>query len=132
MMQKVVQFPGSGLRLKELVGPSGKGLIALWLSSYPGARAKFRVRVKYLRLTPQVQWNRKQFRNLGSGLSEIKWKYSDKEFRVVGFYRSGHFVMLLGCTHKQGVYDPHNWLQTAKQRKREVENEEWSTIEHEP
>jgi hypothetical protein len=131
-MEKVVQFPGSGFRLSELVGPSGKGLVTSWLSSYPGARAKFRVRVKNLRLTPRTQWPVTQFRSLGSGLSEIKWKFEQKEFRAVGFDHEGFFVMLIGCTHKQNVYDPHNCLTTARQRKREVENEEWSTIEHEP
>lgn len=132
MIKKVVHFPGSDLRLRELVGPSGRGLIASWLSSYPGARAFFRVRVKNLRLTPKVNWNKQQFRNLGNGLSEIKWVFSDKQFRAVGFYHQGCFVMLLGCTHKQGVYDPPNCLQTAKKRKSEVENGAWSTIDHEP
>ena len=131
-MEKVVQFPGSGLRLKELLGVAEKGLFTLWLSRYPGARAKFRVRVKNLRLTPQAEWNKTQFRHLGKGLSEIKWTFGKKEFRAVGFYHGGYFVVLLGCTHKQGVYDPHDWLQTAKKRKGEVENEEWSTIDHEP
>src|ERR1035438_4417098 len=125
MIGKVIQIPGSGLRLKELVGPSGKGLITSWLSQYPGARAKFRVRVKNLRLTPQTQWTKKQFRGLGNGLFEIKWKFDKKEFRSVGFHHRGFFVMLVGCTHKQNVYDPHNCLETAKHRKGEVENEQW-------
>jgi hypothetical protein len=131
-MGKVIAISGSGFRLKELAGPSGKGLITSWLSHYPGARAKFRVRVKNLRSTPQTQWTKKQFRSLGNGLFEIKWKFSKKEFRSVGFYHGGFFVMLIGCTHKQNVYDPPSWLESAKYRKGEVENGQWNTVDHEP
>jgi phage-related protein len=135
MAKDVVQFPVTvavQLLLEELVGVSGTGVITTWLAANHGARAKFRVRVHHLRRIPRAEWNKKQFRYLGNGLAEIKWKHSDKEFRTVGFFRSGFFLMLLGCTHKQGVYNPHDWLNTAKRRKGEVENGQWETIEHEP
>lgn len=133
MMDNVLQFrAATRLPLKELVGGSGKGLVTVWLLSFPGARAKFRIRVKHLRRMPPEQWTRKQFHHLPGGLSEIKWEYGKKEFRAVGFYWRGFFLMLIGCTHKQGVYDPHSWLDTAKRRKGEVENEQWNTIGFEP
>ena len=132
MIKNVVQFSAPALRLKELVGPSGKGLIAIWLGHYPGARAKFRIRVKLLRRIPQADWQKKQFHHLADGLAEIKWTFDKKEFRAVGFYWRGFFTMLIGCIHKQGVYDPHGWLDIAKRRKHEVENEQWTTIDHEP
>jgi hypothetical protein len=134
-MRNVVQFPApdpQSLLLKELVGSNGKGVITVWIAAYPGARAKFRIRVTNLRRVPQAQWKKQQFRFLGGGLAEIKWKHADKEFRVVGFYRGGFFLMLIGCIHKQKVYDPHDWLKTAKRRKGEVENGHWNTVEHEP
>ena len=134
-MKSVVQFRATtvlSLLLKELVGANGKGVITAWIASHPGARAKFRIRVMNLRRIPQAEWKKTQFRFLGGGLAEIKWKHSDKEFRAVGLYRDGFFLMLIGCTHKQRVYDPHDWLNTAKRRKGEVENGQWNTIEHEP
>jgi hypothetical protein len=132
-MRDVLQFPApSTLRLEELVGANGKGVISTWLSSYPGARARFGVRVRYLRRMPPAQWHKKQFRYLEDGLAEIKWDFGKKEFRAVGFYRGEFFLMVIGCTHKGKVYDPHRWLETAKRRKSEVENEQWSTVEHEP
>src|SRR5450432_1049055 len=122
-MKNIVQFPTQtvlSLLLMESVGSNGKGAITAWIAAYPGSRAKFRIRVMNLRRTPQAEWKKQQFRYLGGGLAEIKWKHSDKEFRAVGFYRDGFFLMLIGCTHKQGVYDPHDWLNTAKRRKGEV------------
>ncbi len=135
MIEHVVQFPASlavSLLLKEVVGANGKGVITVWLADHPGARAKFRIRVMNLRRIPRTDWKKTQFRFLGGGLAEIKWKHSDKEFRAVGFYRGGFFLMLIGCTHKQKVYAPHDWLNTAKRRKGEVENGQWSSVEHEP
>lgn len=132
MIENVVQFPAPVLRLRELLGPGAQGLITTWLATYPGARAKFRIRVRNLRRIPPAQWQKKQFHHLEGGLAEIKWTFGKKEFRAVGFYHRGFFTMLIGCIHKQGVYDPHGWLDTAKRRKREVENEQWSTNDLEP
>jgi hypothetical protein len=75
----------------------------------------------------RTDWNRKQFHKLDFGLAEIKWKCAGKEFRALGFDFNGSFLMLLGCTHKQGVYDPPDWLKTAKRLKGEVENGQWNT-----
>src|ERR1700690_382660 len=129
MIENVVAFPAPSplLHLAELVGANGDGVITVWLLRYPGARAKLRIRIQHLRRVPQADWHKKQFRYLGDGLAEIKWTFGKKKFRAVGFYQGGFFLMVIGCTHKQGVYEPHGWLETAKRRKREVENELWNT-----
>src|SRR5258707_1058981 len=134
-MENVVQFPMTlavQLLLKELAGANGTGVITAWLAGAHGARGRFRIRVNNLRRTPQAPGQKKQFHHLQGGLAEIKWTFGKKEFRAVGFYRSGFFLMLVGCTHKQNVCDPPGWLDTAKRRKREVENEQWRTIPFEP
>ena len=118
-------------RLQEIVGSNGKGVITTWLSGYGDARARFRIRVMRLRQS-QRPWPKTEFRPLGKGLFEIKWKAGKKEFRAIGFDRGDCFVMVIGCTHKQNVYDPHDCLNTATRRKGEVERGEWRTIDFEP
>ena len=96
----------------------GIGVITAWLRQYAAARAKFRVRVEHLAKFPRTEWNKKQFRHLGGGLYEIKWE-DDKPFRALGFDKDRHFVMVLGCTHKDKVYQPSNCIATAKKRMKE-------------
>lgn len=124
------------LRLREIVKGDkddkgerrDKGEMTKWFAENRGSRAKFRIRVGNLQKVPRAEWNVAQFRNLGEGLSEIKWKFADKQFRAIGFDHEGSFVMLLGCTHKMNVYDPSQCLSTAKRLRKEVQNGEWKTI----
>jgi hypothetical protein len=76
-----------------------------------------------MRLVPQADWTKHQFHKLkdADGVSEIKWKAADREWRALGFYKDGYFVMLIGCTHKGDVYDPKSCIETAKARKKETE-----------
>jgi putative component of toxin-antitoxin plasmid stabilization module len=133
-MGDVVQFETSVtvFRLQELVGANGRGVITNWLLKDPGARARFRVRVKDLRRIPRNDWTKKQFRALGKGISEIKWEWGKKQWRAIGFDYKGYFVMVLGCTHKDNVYDPADWLKTSKQRKSDIESGLWRVIDYEP
>lgn len=132
-MSNVVQFPvQSSLRLRDIIGTSGKGVIGSWIAAHPGARARLRIRVQHLRRIPRTEWTKKQFRPLGDGLFEIKWEWNNVQFRIAGFDHNGFFVMVVGYTHKQKVYDPRNWLETAKRRKGEVKYDKWRTVEFEP
>jgi phage-related protein len=133
-MGDVVQFEASVtvFRLQEIVGANGMGVITTWLSKHAGARARFRVRVKGLRRTTRSDWTKKQFRALGNGISEVKWEWEKKQWRAIGFDYKGYFVMVLGCTHKDNVYDPVDWLKTSKQRKSEIERGLWRVIDYEP
>jgi len=132
-MATVVQFTSPpNLRLREVVDAGGNGVITKWLRSKHDARARLRIRVQNLRRIPRVEWPTTQFRHLGSHVYEIKWKASNKEFRALGFDRKGYFVLVIGCTHKQNVYDPAECLSTARRLKGEVENDERTTIDFEP
>lgn len=121
-MGDVIQFAASHLRLKQAVDVSGQGVIKEWLKKHPQARAKFRVRVKHMARFPRTEWTKKQFRHLQDGLYEIKWEAGNVPYRALGFDSGGYFVMVLGCTHKQSVYDPSNCITTALTRMREAKN----------
>lgn len=84
----------------------------------------------YMLRIPRTDLNKKQFRYLADGLWEIKWEADKKTWRAIGFDREGHFVMVLGCSHKDGVYEPRNWLNTAKQRKKETLEGKWRIIDY--
>jgi phage-related protein len=131
-MATVIQFPAQPPpRLKEIVRANGEGVITEWLLAHGDARARFRIRITNLRRVPPP-WPKTQFRHLGDGIAEIKWKAGKKEFRAIGFDLDGYFLMVIGCTHKQSVYDPRDCLDTAKRRKNEVKRGEWRAINFEP
>src|SRR5579884_3667031 len=104
-MGNVLQFAvAANFLLQEIIAPSStRGVITAWLEKSSGARARFRVRLRDLRRIPRVEWTKKQFRSLGNGLFEIKWEWEKKQWRAIGFDHKGHFVMVLGCTHKDNV-----------------------------
>jgi phage-related protein len=131
-MGEIVQFESAGtvFRLRELI--SGKGVITRWLAKEHGARARFRIRVRDLRRIPRADWTKKQFNGLGDDVYEIKWEFGKKQWRALGFDSKGYFVMVLGCTHKDDVYDPVECLHTAKRRKKEAERGEWGIADYEP
>ena len=121
----------STLRLRE-ISRNGVGRLTTWFSDNRGARAKFRIRVQHLAKIASKDWTWQQFHSLGDGISEIKWKTGNKQFRAIGFDRDGFFVMVIGCTHKMKVYDPPECLKSAIRLKKEVENGEWDIVEFEP
>ena len=131
-MEIVIKPVTVSLRLREIVGANGKGVITDWLSKEPAARAKFHVRIGNLRLVPRTDWNNNQFHKLkdADGVHEIKWKSGSKEWRALGFDRSGFFVMLIGCTHKGDVYDPKSCIDTAVTRKKETEQGRRTIIDY--
>lgn len=109
------------IRLKEIAKPGSAGVLTSALSMYLTCKADFRVRVVYLATVPRVQWQKKQFRYLRKGISEIKWSSDKKEWRALGFDSGGYFIVVRCCTHKQNVYDPADCLDRAIKLKREVE-----------
>jgi len=121
----------SYLLLQEIVGSGqGVGEITAWIAQSQAARATFRVRVENLSKTNRAQWNKTQFRKIEDELCEIKWKADNVQWRALGFDFRGFFVMVLGCTHKGKVYDPHDWRKTALRRIAEVKNGQWKCVEY--
>jgi hypothetical protein len=125
-MTNVIEIPRDHLPLREALGSRG-GLITEWLKKRPEARAKFRVRIRQMAKLPQNDWNRHEWHGVGDGLKEIKWEAGNVPHRVAGFWHNSDFVMLVGFTHKQSVYDPEDWKKIALRHKREVINGERGT-----
>jgi len=55
------------------------------------------------------------------GLGELRWVSERKQQRLIGYLKSDTFFALVGCTHKQRVYDPTDALDTADRRRAEIE-----------
>ena len=129
-MGNILQFrsaqPKDSLRLREITRDNG-GELTNWFKKNVAALARFRIRVAHLRKMERTDWNWKQFHKLDDGLAEIKWESGKKQFRVIGFDHQDAFLMLIGCCHKDDIYDPPSCLVTAKRLKKEVENDEWNT-----
>lgn len=54
------------------------------------------------------------------GLGELRFDGDRKKLRVFGADEKGsinRYVLLIGCSHKQRVYDPPNAMETAARRK---------------
>lgn len=75
-------------------------------------------------------WGPPGCRSLGDGIGELRWESEDKQHRLVGFFASGVWFALIGCTHKQRRYNPTDCLHTAKKRKAQIERNEVTTVEY--
>jgi len=61
-------------------------------------------------------------------VGELRWTSEKKKHRLVGYLKGGVYVALIGCTHKQQVYDPVDALDTADKRNKEIERGEAKTV----
>src|SRR5687767_14569436 len=109
----------------DYISPQGRNMIADWYGKLlTQERADFDTFIRILAKTRQ--WHRDDFRWLKgkryAGLGELRFKSERKQHRVIGFYGVGpqQFTMLIGCTHKQNIYQPPGCFNTAVRRKSEV------------
>lgn len=56
------------------------------------------------------------------GIGELRWQSGKKQHRLLGFFEAGTWIALVGCTHKQKVYNPANALETAKKYMNEIKS----------
>lgn len=70
-----------------------------------------------------TEWKAPFFKNLGDGLGEIRWKSEKKQYRVIGCWwkNPNGYLLLIGCTHKQNIYDPPEAIKTADKRRRGIQ-----------
>ena len=64
------------------------------------------------------------------GLGALRWISGKKQHRLLGFFGDGVWYAVLGCTHKQNIYDPADALATAVKRKNEIQKVEVKTVEY--
>jgi hypothetical protein len=67
-----------------------------------------------------------------NGLQELRWKGVGRVPHRIGGYFSGpdEFVMLIGWTHKDNVYDPPSAIDSLKDRRRKLNTGEGSLCEY--
>lgn len=118
-------------KLQQYVTSGGRGAIEDWYKKLPpGARADCDT---FLKLMVKLKsWEKMPaFKLLGGGLSELRWKSGGVQYRILGHrLREHEFLMLIGCTHKQKIYDPPDAFQTAKRRLKEISKKEASYREY--
>jgi hypothetical protein len=106
------------------VSPAGNNKIEDW---YGGLSVQERSDadefIKIMRKTKD--WKKPDYRPKLSGyrgLGELRWSSEKKQHRLIGYLQDGAFYALVGCTHKQQVYNPADALDTADKRKKEIKN----------
>jgi hypothetical protein len=65
-------------------------------------------------------------------LWELRFTADDKKYRVIGIFSPDfkkRAILLIGCSHKQNVYDPPEAIETAITRKKMLEKQEATAIE---
>jgi len=54
------------------------------------------------------------------GVGELRWQSGKKQHRLLGFFLAGVWIAVVGCTHKQQIYNPANALDTAQKYANEI------------
>jgi hypothetical protein len=133
-------------RLEEYVSPMGRKAIADWRKKLAvGAPKAFLD--KFLKdRVKEAKWGYPVIDGLKGekyqGLSELRWRCG-RPHRIIGYslntpkidgpkeeQHAGVFVMLIGCTHDGKKYYPTECLDSASDRKKEIEQGKASTIEY--
>jgi hypothetical protein len=114
------------------VSPSGNNKIADWYEGLPTqCRPDADEFLNNMRKTREWQMPnyRPRLRD-GGGLGELRWRSENRKYRLLGFFKDGSWYAVVGCTHKQQVYDPADALLTAKKYKKQIERGEVNTVEY--
>jgi hypothetical protein len=119
-------------RIRCYVSPGGNNKIRDWyngLSTQEKAYAdEF---IKNMRKTRE--WRPPNYRPRlggGEGLGELRWESEGKRHRLLGFFMKGSWYAVVGCTHKQQVYNPPDAIDTAKRNKHQIERGEVETEDY--
>lgn len=114
------------------VSPAGNNKIKDWyltLSTQEKADADV-----FLRLMRKTRiWQMNDYRPSLAGLKkigELRWTSEKRQHRLLGFFGNGVWYALVGCTHKQQIYDPPDALNTAQKYKGQIERGEVATVEY--
>jgi len=107
----------------DFCSPAGNDLIEEWyLDQLPEVQAEFDVVLKTLSITRD--WRELQeFKHLGrDGLGEIRFKAGKTQYRPAGFFGPGEkcFSIYVGCSKKNGIYNPPNAFDLAIKRRGKV------------
>ena len=114
------------------VSLAGNNKIADWYRGLsPQEKADADEFLKNIRKT--LDWRPPDYRPRlrdGEGLGELRWQSENKQHRLLGFFMGGAWYAVVGCTHKQQIYDPADSPTMAKRYKKQIERQEVQTIEY--
>jgi hypothetical protein len=114
------------------VSPAGNNKISDWYSSLsPQGKADADEFLKNMRRTRE--WHMPDYRPRlrdGEGLGELRWLSENKQHRLLGFFMKGYWYAVIGCTHKQQIYDPPEAIDTGKRYKKQIERGEVTTVDY--
>ena len=120
---------------EEFQSPSGRNSISDWRRGLSPARRAV-MDVFFDRIAKMEKWPTGMcdpIRGHHPGCWELRWVAEKVQHRIFGYYSGDRlFVMLIGCTHKQQVYDPPEAFQTLKDRKRKISQGEGAAVRYEP
>jgi hypothetical protein len=114
------------------VSPAGNNKIADWYADLlVQEKADADEFLKNMRKTkdwtlPNYRPRLKGYKNLG----ELRWQSENKAHRLIGFFDDGFWYALVGCTHKQRVYKPHDALEMADKYKGQIKRKEVKTVDY--
>jgi hypothetical protein len=112
--------------------PSKRDQISGWYAKLsPQGRSDADEFIKAMR--KKSDWKMPDYRPSLKGhqkLGELRWWSENKQHRLVGYFKDGVFFALIGCTHKQQIYDPPEALDTAGTRKKHIEDGWAETVEY--
>ena len=105
---------------------AGNNLIADWYASLTvQEKADADEFLKNMRRTKAVDWKMPSYRPRLKGLKgvgELRWTSEKKQHRLLGFFHAGVWIAVVGCTHKQQIYNPADALNTAKKYMNEIKS----------
>jgi hypothetical protein len=117
------------------VSRGGNNKIAEWYSDLSGGeKADADEFLTIMRKVPFADWKMNEYRPRLKGkaryLGELRWKSENKQHRLIGFFFEGIWYAVMGCIHKQNIYNPADALVTSERRRREILNKEVNTVEY--
>ena len=110
------------------VSPAGRNKIEDW---YEGLSAQEKADAdEFIKNQRKIKdWARPRYKVLFEGIGELRWQSRQKQHRLIGFFQEEAWIALIGCSHKGKVYKPPDCLETARKRKKHVEEGEVMTHE---
>jgi len=118
-------------RFMDYCSPVGNNLIEDWYEDLPDeAQAEFDVTLKALSITEDWRVTT-EFKALGLGLCEIRFKALNVQYRPLGYFGPGEkcFSIYVGCKKKGTVYTPPDAFDLANKRRGKVQRREASLRE---
>lgn len=124
----------------------GRCAISDWRKTLPVGSPRAFLDTNLKRMAKKADWVYPDIEGLHGnhlkGISELRWKCCGVPHRILGYtlrlptidtegsISQGVFVMLIGCTHDKKKYDPTDALNTAAERRKNIEQGKASTSEY--